>query len=323
MSTSGTEPTVKVASARPITAVILGLIAGLALAVLLQQGGVWPLDKLTTFLLPGVVALLFILIASVGRKASPMALTVALILLIAPIAYGLTGIGQINQTGQINGGCTVEAASNVDTTVVTDTSRSDPFVVEPDGPLAWVATSPGPITDHTWEIYVVVGGFNVVVADGGGPNAEMTTISEGDEPTLEGYVQRLTGQTGEQVRGIYEVGGSIDGTGGACDGFGFVKVDGSFLGTIISWIALAVLLLSLIIFLLIALTGKTRPVDVTESVDDGESDANLAAVGGGAGAASVAAADQEDAAATDMGMSDEEEVVDNGTGDSDDDSNRF
>lgn len=293
MSEVNQDSTVVIAKARPITAVILGLIAGLAIAVILQQGGVWPLDKLTVFLLPGLVALIFILIARVGRKASPVALTLALVLLIAPIAYGLTGITEIDQKGQINGGCTVMASSNVDTTVVTDTSRSNPFVVEPDGPLSWDATSPGPITDHVWEIYVVVGGFDVVVADGASANSDMDTTSEGDEPTLEGYVERLTGQTGEQIRGVYEVGGFIDGTGGECDGFGFVKIDGGFFSTIISWIALAILVLTLIIFFLIALTGRTRPIEESDALD-GDSDVGLADVGGGAGAASVAASDTSD-----------------------------
>jgi hypothetical protein len=291
MSDYPQETTVKVARARPITAVVLGLIAGLALAVILQQGGVWPLDKLTVFLLPGLVALIFILIARVGRIASPVALTVALILLIAPVAYGLTGIGEVDESGQLNGGCTVEAFSNVDTTVVTDTSRSNPFVIEPAGPLSWTSTSPGPITDHVWEIYVVIGGFNWVVASGADANSDMDIVNEGNEPSLEAYVEQLTGQTGEQIRGIYEVGGFIGGTGGECDGFGFVKIDGDFFSTIISWIALAVLVLSLLIFLLIAFTGRTRPLD--EEIDDPlDSDATLAAVGGGAGAASVAAADE-------------------------------
>ena len=304
--------TVKVARARPITAVFLGLVAGLALAVILQQGGVWPLDKLTVFLLPGLVALIFILIARVGRKASPVALTLALLLLITPIAYGLTGIGEIDEMGQINGGCTVEASSNVDTTVVTDTSRSNPFVVEPEGPLSWESTSPGPITDHVWEIYVVVGGFNWVVASGADANSDMDTVNEGDEPSLEGYVEQLTGQTGSQIRGVYEVGGFIDGTGGACDGFGFVKIDGSFFGTIISWVALAVLLLSLIIFFLIAFTGRTRPVEeVTDDFSD--TDGDLASVGAaesaGAGATAAAAGAAATVPADDSGVIEDETQI--------------
>jgi hypothetical protein len=288
------DQTVKVAKARPITGMLLGLVAGLALAVVLQQAGVWPLDKLTVFLLPGLIALAFILIARVGRESSPVALTIALILLVAPIAYGLTGITEINESGVLNGGCTVEAQTNVDTTVVTDTSRTDPFVVEPTGPLSWLATSPGPITDHEWDIYVVVGGFEVVIADGGDANEDMEVVAEGDVPSVETYVEELVGQTGEQIRGIYEVGGFIEGTGGACGGFGFVKIDGGFLPTIISWVALVIFLLAVIIFFLIAFTGRERPVETetTDVVIIEDSPETLQAVGAaGAAGRTVAAAD--------------------------------
>ncbi|REK38431.1 MAG: hypothetical protein DWQ20_03780, partial [Actinobacteria bacterium] len=83
----------------------LGLIFGVALAVILQQAGVWPLDKLTVFLLPGIIALIFVLIQRIGRAASTTALVIALVLLIAPIAYGLTGLGELNESGEITGGC--------------------------------------------------------------------------------------------------------------------------------------------------------------------------------------------------------------------------
>jgi hypothetical protein len=45
----------------------MGLIVGLSLAVILQQGGVWPLDKLTTFLLPGLLGLIFVLLSRIRR----------------------------------------------------------------------------------------------------------------------------------------------------------------------------------------------------------------------------------------------------------------
>ncbi len=307
----------EVAKARPITGLVLGLIFGVALAVLLQQAGIWPLDKLTLFLMPAIIALIFILIARIGRVAAPTALVIALLLLIAPLAYGLTGIGELNETGEINGGCTVEASSNVDSTVVTDTSRSNPFVVEPDGPLSWNATSPGPITDHEWEIYVNVGGFEFVVADGGAANSDMETMNNGDEPTLEGYVQRLTGQSGQQIRGVYEVGGFIDGTGGACDGFGFVKIDGGFLPTIISWIALITLLIVLVIFLLIALTGRRRPVDESVMVPTAEEEAATAATSAAGGATAVGRHESTDTPESTATKSDDE------GGDETDDRNRF
>ena len=246
--------------ARPLTAMFMGLIVGLALAVILQQGGVWPLDKLTTFLLPGLVALIFVLLSRIRRTASAVSLIVALILLIAPVAYGLTGIGEVGESGQLNGGCTVDVFSDLDTTVVTDTSRSNPFDIDPDGGLSWFASSPGPITDHEWEIWVVIGGFEWVVADGGDPNSDLDATNEGDEPTVRGYVEDLGFRAGDQIRGVYEVGGFIDGEGGSCDGFGFVKIEGGFFGTIASWVALALGLLALGIFSMIAFTERFRPL---------------------------------------------------------------
>lgn len=245
--------------ARPVTAMFMGLLMGLAVAVILQQGGVWPLDKLTTFLLPGLLGLIFVFLSRIRRTASAVPLTIALILLIAPVAYGLTGIGEVGESGQLNGGCTVEAASDIDSTVVTDTSRSDPFAIEPDGGLSWIASSPGPITDHEWEIWVVIGGFEWVVADGGDPNSDLDTTNEGDEPTVRGYVEDLGFRAGDQIRGVYEVGGFIDGEGGSCDGFGFVNIEGGFLGTIASWVALALGLIALGIFSMIAFTERFRP----------------------------------------------------------------
>lgn len=256
--------TVIIARAKPVTALIFGLLVGLAIAVLLQQAGIWPLDKLTVFLLPATVALILIPIARIGRVPAPAALTVALILLVAPVAYGLTGIGEVGENGALNGGCTVEAVTDIDTTVVTDTSRSDPFQIVPDGPLSWMATSPGPITNHEWEIWVVVGSFEFVVESGGDENSDLTVMNDGDVPSVDIYVESLSGQSGEQIRGIYEVGGFIEGDGGSCDGFGFVEIEGGFLDTLASRIALAVAVLGLLIFLLIVFTGRRRMVPAEE-----------------------------------------------------------
>lgn len=244
--------------ARPVTAMFMGLIVGLSVAVLLQQGGVWPLDKLTTFLLPGLLGLTFVLLARIRRTAPAVPLAIALILLIAPLAYGLTGIGEAGESGQLNGGCTVEAFSSLDTTVVTDTSRSNPFAIDPDGGLSWVASSPGPITEHEWEIWVVIGGYEYVLADGGEANEDMTISNDGDVPDVRGYVEDLGFRAVAQIQGVYEVGGFIDGEGGSCDGFGFVKIEGGFFGSIASWIALVIGLIALGIFSMVAFTERYR-----------------------------------------------------------------
>ena len=269
--------------ARPITAMFMGLIVGLGAAVLLQQAGVWPLDKLTTFLLPGLLALIFILLSRLRRVATYTALAIALLLAIPPIAYGVTGIGEIGSSGELNGGCSVEAASDLDTTVVTDTSHSNPFDIDPDGGLSWLASSPGPITDHEWEIWVVIGGFEYVVADGAESNSDMNTTNDGDVPNVTAYVEDLGFRAGDQIRGVYEVGGFIDGEGGACDGFGFVRIEGGFLGTIASWVALIVALIALAVFSLIAFTERYRPVAGGDEIGDEGRDKIVVTAASGAG----------------------------------------
>ena len=269
--------------ARPITAMFMGLIVGLGAAVLLQQAGVWPVDKLTTFLLPGLLALIFILLSRLRRVATYPALAIALLLAIPPIAYGVTGIGEIGSNGELNGGCSVEAASDLDTTVVTDTSHSNPFDIDPDGGLSWLASSPGPITDHEWEIWVVIGGFEYVVADGAESNSDMNTTNDGDVPDVTGYVEDLGFRAGDQIRGVYEVGGFIDGEGGACDGFGFVRIEGGFLGTIASWVALIVALVALAVFSLIAFTERYRPVAGGDEIGDEGRDKIVVTAASGAG----------------------------------------
>ncbi|MDH3190922.1 MAG: hypothetical protein OEM39_09865 [Acidimicrobiia bacterium] len=283
---------------KPFVGLIFGLIFGLAVAVLLQQAGVWPLDKLTVYLVPGLVALLFVFLARIGRKSVPSALTVVLVILIAPIAYGLTGIGEFDESGQLNGGCTVDAATDLDTTIVTDTKRSEAFRVDPDGGLTWFATSPVPITDHEWEIWVVIGNFEYVVADGGSANTDLDQDNFGDEPSVRGYVEDLGIRSGDQIRGVYEVGGFIEGSSG-CDGFGFVVIEGGFLETLISKTALAVALLALIIFLWIILTGRETGL-IAEPIDPDR----IASLGGATGG--VAAAGLADA----PGPSDDEDNKD-------------
>ena len=172
--------------ARPWSGFFLGLLLGLAVAVLLQQAGVWPLDRLLLYGSAGVFALIGILMSGAGReRAGAFASVVPLVLAVALIGWGATGIAEVNETGQINGGCAVQAESSVDSTTVTDTSRQDPFQVDPEGSLSWSATSPAPITNHLWEIYVDIGGFPLVVAsnDEPEPNTDEDTRTQVRSPT--------------------------------------------------------------------------------------------------------------------------------------------
>lgn len=291
---------------RPFAGLTLGLIFGLSMAILLQQSGVWPLDILTVFLLPALIALIFIMLATTGRVGSSTPLWIAVVIAAAPLVYGLTGLGSINEQGELNGGCQVLAASDLDTTIVTDTSRSDPFVVDPDGGLSWVASSPAPITDHVWDIYVVVGGFEFVVADGGDPNTDLDVDNLGDEPVLSGYVADLGIRSGEQIRGVYEVGGFIDGDGGACDGFGFVEIRAGFLATLIAKIAALIGILALLIFvILLFLKGDGTGVAASSLDTSGSPDSLLSAGTTGTAGGLVAGQDrEEDPSETDDDRSD-------------------
>ena len=255
--------------ARPWSGFFLGLLLGLAVAVLLQQAGVWPLDRLLLFGSAGVFALIGILMSGAGReRVGAFASIVPLVLAVALIGWGATGIGEINESGQINGGCAVQAESSVDATTVTDTSRQDPFQVDPEGSLSWSATSPAPITNHLWEIYVDVGGFPVVIASNGEaePNTDNDTENTGEVADVSAYVAEVSDYTGLELDGVFEVGGSIDGEGGACDGFGFVELTAGPLTTLVSQIAAGVGLLALIGLLVLAVSRTREAAIVPEPV---------------------------------------------------------
>jgi hypothetical protein len=246
---------------------LLGILLGLSIAVILQQAGVWPLDRLLVFGLAGIFGLIGILVAGWGReRVSGVSTVLPLVIAVGMIAWGATGLTQLNETGELNGGCTVEAQSDVDSTIVTDTTRQNPFEVDPEGGLSWFATSPEPIMDHTWEIWVDVGGFPIVVADGGDPNSAGDLENEGDVPDVSVYVEEVTAISGQQIRGVFEVGGDIEGTGGACDGFAFVRLTADPFETLASQIAAGLALIALIGLVIIAMR-RTR---IAEVVDEGE-----------------------------------------------------
>jgi len=266
----GNAATVRVQKkARPWSGFLLGLLLGLAIAVLLQQAGVWPLDRLLVFGTAGGFALIGILMGGAGReRAGAFSSIVPLVLAVALIGWGATGIAEINESGQINGGCAVQAESSVDTTAVTDTSRQDPFQVDPEGSLSWSATSPAPITNHLWEIYVDIGGFPVVIAsnDEAEPNTDGDTENAGDVADVSAYVAEVSNYTGLELDGVFEVGGSIEGEGGACDGFGFVELTADPLTTLISQIAAGVGLLALISLLVLAFSRTREAAVIPEQV---------------------------------------------------------
>ena len=154
----------------------------------------------------------------------------------------------------ITGGCTVQADSGIDQTNVDDAVESDPFLIDPEGRLVWTATSPAPITNHTWEITVRLGESEVPIASGGSPNAEQETEASGDE-SVAAVIDRLPepAQTlVEQSSGIYRVSASIEGEGGACSAAAWVELTG------FGGIGIAAAVLAAIGLVLLFFAGRPR-----------------------------------------------------------------
>lgn len=238
---------------KPLSGALWGIVLGLAVAIILQQQGVWPLDKITVFLLPGAIGLIGILITSVGRAGSTKALTVSLIITIPLAVYGATGFTTLNEVGQLNGGCEVQAQTSVpDTTFVTDTSKQDPFMIDPNGSLAWGATSPVAFMDYDWDLWVEIGGFQVPLDSGHEGNEGGSQVNGGNVPNVTQYAD-ARGIDISQLRGVYKVGGQAADT---CAGFGFVELIADPLETTIAKIALAVAILALIMLLIAALRKR-------------------------------------------------------------------
>ncbi len=238
---------------KPLSGALWGIVLGLAVAIILQQQGVWPLDKITVFLLPGAIGLIGILITSVGRAGSTRALTVSLIITIPLAVYGATGFTTLNEVGQLNGGCEVQSQTSVpDTTFVTDTSKQDPFSIDPNGSLTWGATSPVAFMDYDWDLWVEIGGFQVPLDSGHEGNEGGSQVNGGNVPNVTQYAD-ARGIDISQLRGVYKVGGQAADT---CAGFGFVELIADPLETTIAKIALAVAILALIMLLIAALRKR-------------------------------------------------------------------
>jgi hypothetical protein len=308
-------------AARPWSGLFLGVILGLALAVILQQQGVWPLDQLLLFGMAGLFGLIGILLSGFGReRVGAFSSILTLLLAVGLLAYGAAGLLDAGETGQLNGGCQVQAQSDVDSTTVTDTSRGDPFDIDPDGGLAWQATSPVAFKDHTWQINVEIGGFTIPIDEGGDPNEGESQGNSGAEPDLTAYVQTVTNATGEEIRGTFIVSGDITAGGTGCDGFGFVRgfitsgaggCDGfgfvrltsdGFLESSIAKIAAVIAVIALLMLLLLAF-NRYRDAEPAPDTSSGEA-GDAAGAAGTAGTAGVG--DESDNGNSDSETSDDE-----------------
>ena len=93
------------------------------------------------------------------------------------------------------------------------------------------------------------------------PNTDESTENAGEVADISAYIAEVSDFTGLELDGVFEVGGSIEGEGGACDGFGFVELTSDPLTTPLSQIAAGVGLLALIALLVLTF-NRTRKAEV-------------------------------------------------------------
>lgn len=251
---------------KPLSGAIIGVLVGLVIAVILARQGVWPPDQLTVFLLPALTGLLGMAILSLGREGSTTTMVISLIILVPMLVWGALGFGNLNQSGELNGGCTVNASSDLDSTTVTDTSRSDPFEIDANGGLTWEATSPEAFMDYDWEIHTIVGGITVPIESDTEPN-EAGDTQNGDNVPDVGALAESRGIDVDLYTGVYVVGGGA----ASCDGFGFVKIVGDELD-LITVGAIVLLILLIIVFLIIVFAGRKTVVETSEVVVESSSE---------------------------------------------------
>lgn len=248
----------RVAKSKPLAGAILGILIGLAIAVILQQQGIWPLDKITVFLLPAATGAIGVVILRIKGAPSRGTLVITLIILIPMAIWGATGLTTINEVGVLNGGCEVFSQTSVpDQTSVTDSSKRDPFLIDPQGSLEWGATSPVAFDDYPWKIWVEIGGVQVTLDSESSEDNDGGSQVNGDSvANIEAYAAER-GIDVSQLRGVYKVGGDAANT---CDGFGFVKLIADPLETLIAKIAAGLLILLLIILIVLVIVGRRRPL---------------------------------------------------------------
>lgn len=181
--------------------------------------------------------------------------------IVASVVGGLVAVAaNVALAQSLDGGCTVSATSDLDSTNMTDATRSNPFDIDAEGTISWNATSPQVIMNHNWVINIDIGGFAVPVAKGGDPNTA-GTLSSVDTKTIPELVQRAEdqGAAGADLllglRGIYRVFGDITGTT-SCSGDAYVNIKGNPLTELPGQIAAGLAVLGLILTMLSGVAKK-------------------------------------------------------------------
>lgn len=258
----------------PVAGALLGALAGLIVALILQVGGIVPATRLVLFGSVGLAMAIGSLVLTIVYKR--VAFIVVQVIAIAILGFGLTGIPAMNATGALTGGCTLEGTSTwPDTATPDSTSVMDPFTVDPEGELAWSGTTPQVFTDWDSAISLDVGGFKVRLWSDTNPNDGGAT-EWGNVEDVAGYIADIESTTGISLSGVYHLYGNLDAQGQcAMDGYIVIPPDNLFDGLvlIILWVLLVIIVIVMIV-LVIVVCGRRRAI--ARGVGEG-SDADAAA----------------------------------------------
>jgi hypothetical protein len=244
-------PAMQQSSGKPILGSLLGAtLAGITVAIL-QQGAVLLPTRLVVFGLLGIGASVgsLVLTTAVRSRAVLAAQSVAAL----SLAFALTGIPAMSDSGGIDGGCTASASTgSSDPVTPADTSVVRPLAIDTEDTVVWQASTPAVFHDWYYAIRIDVAGFPIAAwsdADSGGA---IGPSWDGNEDLTErlGELEDVSGLT---VTGVYHLWGSIRGDEGACDAEVYVRItpDHLFDGPILVglWTAAAIALLVFSVYL--------------------------------------------------------------------------
>lgn len=230
---------------RPILGTGSGLLIGLGLGLLGQQFGLWPPDALALVVVPSALALAgnaWGRWAPVGRrrwwKAQPTwpantATTIMALLL----AVGIASEWRTPPSGSLSPECSLLASSGRDTTTVNDTSRTNPFAIDPGGTLVLDSVMERAPGEGAWHIWLEIAGLRIPVASRTARFRATAAVVVDLQREIDRYLvdRRLL------PTGLWVVAGTLEGTDLSCWGRAYVRVLGSPFSTVFGFLTIGLL----------------------------------------------------------------------------------
>lgn len=177
-----------------------------------------------------------------SMAAAVMLAALGILVLAAPVgAFPLTNC-TLKATSLDASGATIDSIqSGAD-----DATQADPFITDWDGSVDYDGSSQIAMVNNAWHVDVF--GIPTPLRD-----SDDNTADERDGSGTVG----VSDNAPFRFTGLYFVSGSITGSGGTCEGSGWIKLAGDPIGTIPWIIALIVLLLGLV---MLALGARGHPI---------------------------------------------------------------